>query len=68
VAFQKEYIEALLDRTDIVGVILRYLPLKKKGKDYYCRCPFHLERHASFMVSPTKQWRAMKKKVKRGKE
>ncbi|MCF7832357.1 MAG: DNA primase, partial [Candidatus Marinimicrobia bacterium] len=37
---------------DIVG---SYLPLKKKGTNYWARCPFHDEKTASFSVSPSKQ-------------
>jgi DNA primase len=32
------------------------LPLKKSGKDWSSRCPFHDERSASFTVSQTKQF------------
>ncbi|OMP37388.1 hypothetical protein BMR86_23900, partial [Stenotrophomonas sp. KAs 5-3] len=30
------------------------VPLKRQGKEYAARCPFHDERSASFTVSPTK--------------
>lgn len=40
---------------DIVGVISRYLTdLKKRGKNYSARCPFHSERSPSFSVNPDK--------------
>ena len=32
------------------------VPLKRQGKEYAARCPFHDERSASFTVSPTKQF------------
>lgn len=40
---------------DIVGVIRGYLPdLKKTGKNWSARCPFHKEKSASFTVSEGK--------------
>lgn len=40
---------------DIVGVIDKYLPLKKGGKNYFAPCPFHQEKSGSFSVSAEKQ-------------
>lgn len=39
---------------DIVGVISRYVPLKKTGKNWSACCPFHKERSASFTVNAEK--------------
>lgn len=50
------FIDDLLARTDIVEVINARVPLKRQGKEYASRCPFHDERSASFTVSPTKQF------------
>lgn len=50
------FIDDLLARTDIVEVVGARVPLKKQGKEYSARCPFHDERSASFTVSPTKQF------------
>jgi len=50
------FIDDLLARTDIVEVIGTRVPLKRQGKEYAARCPFHDERSASFTVSPTKQF------------
>jgi DNA primase len=50
------FIDELLARTDIVEVVGLRVPLKKQGKEYSARCPFHDERSASFTVSPTKQF------------
>ncbi len=50
------FIDDLLARTDIVEVVGSRVPLKRQGKEYSARCPFHDERSASFTVSPTKQF------------
>ncbi|TDG11635.1 DNA primase [Seongchinamella unica] len=50
------FIDDLLDRVDIVDVIDRRVKLKKTGKNYSARCPFHEEKTPSFSVSPDKQF------------
>src|SRR3954465_5712210 len=50
------FIDDLLARTDIVEVVGTRVPLKRQGKEYAARGPFHAERSASFTVSPTKQF------------
>ncbi|MDQ3160138.1 MAG: DNA primase, partial [Pseudomonadota bacterium] len=50
------FIDDLLARTDIVEVVGTRVPLKRQGKEYAARCPFHDERSASFTVSPSKQF------------
>ena len=50
------FIDDLLARVDIVEVIESRVPLKRAGRDYTARCPFHDERSPSFSVSPNKQF------------
>ncbi len=50
------FIDDLLARVDIVDVIERRVPLKKAGREWTARCPFHDERSPSFYVSPVKQF------------
>jgi len=50
------FLNDLLDRVDIVEVIDRRVKLKKTGKNYSARCPFHEERSPSFSVNPDKQF------------
>ena len=52
----EKFIDDLLARIDIVDVIQERVPLKKSGRDWSARCPFHDERSASFTVSPAKQF------------
>jgi DNA primase len=51
-----EFIDELLARADIVEIIDSRVPLKKAGREYKGRCPFHDEKTASFTVSPAKQF------------
>jgi DNA primase len=50
------FLDELLSRTDIVEVIEQRVPLKRAGREYQARCPFHDERSPSFTVSPNKQF------------
>ena len=50
------FLDDLLDRLDIVEVIDRRVKLKKTGKNYSARCPFHDEKTPSFSVNPDKQF------------
>ncbi len=52
----EQFIDDLLARIDIVEVIEQRVPLKKAGRDWTARCPFHDERSPSFTVSPAKQF------------
>ena len=48
-------IEDVLMANDVVDVVSSYIPLKKKGRNYFGLCPFHNEKTPSFSVSPEKQ-------------
>lgn len=48
------FIDRLRQGADLVGVISEYIPLKKKGKNYWGCCPFHNEKTPSFSVTPDK--------------
>ncbi|MGV6807879.1 MAG: DNA primase [bacterium] len=52
----QNFIDDLLDRSDIVEVVGSRVPLKKSGKNYSACCPFHDEKTPSFTVSPDKQF------------
>ena len=38
-----ELVEEIKDRTDIVNLVESYVPLTKKGRNFWGLCPFHLE-------------------------
>jgi DNA primase len=52
----QQFIDELLDRVDIVDVVDARVKLRKAGKDYSARCPFHDEKSPSFTVIPDKQF------------
>ncbi|MCC6594767.1 MAG: DNA primase [Xanthomonadales bacterium] len=52
----ESFIDELLQRADIVDVISARVQLKRTGKEYQARCPFHDERTPSFTVVPQKQF------------
>lgn len=54
--FPEEFRQELLNKTDIVDVVSRYVDLKKKGGKYWGCCPFHNEKTASFNVDVNKQF------------
>ena len=49
------FIETLNDRVNIVDVISARVPLKKSGREYHGKCPFHDDSSPSFSVNPDKQ-------------
>jgi len=51
----KDFINDLSTRVDIVEIINKRVNLKKAGKDYKACCPFHNEKTPSFTVAPDKQ-------------
>jgi len=52
----QQFIDDLLDRTDIIEIIDGRVALRKSGQNYSGLCPFHNEKSPSFTVSQTKQF------------
>ena len=49
------FIETLNDRLNLVDVVSSRVTVKKTGKEYSGRCPFHDDSSPSFSVNPDKQ-------------
>jgi DNA primase len=45
-------VQQIKDRVNIVEIIGQYVQLKRAGRNFSGKCPFHKERTPSFMVSP----------------
>lgn len=54
-AFDRRFVEELIERSDIVDIVGSYVPLTGKGGSYWGCCPFHNEKTPSFHVIPDKQ-------------
>ncbi|OSM07079.1 DNA primase [Magnetofaba australis] len=52
--FDDNFLLALRERVDLVAVIERVTPLKKRGANWLGLCPFHQEKSPSFNVRPDK--------------
>jgi len=53
----KEFLELVLQRTDLVSLVDARVPFRKKtGSNFFACCPFHSEKTASFSVSQAKQF------------
>lgn len=50
----QDFIDQVVERSNLVEVIGAELELKKKSRDYQGLCPFHNEKTPSFSVSPHK--------------
>lgn len=42
-------------KVNIVDIIAEYLPIERKGKNYFAICPFHDDHNPSMSISPEKQ-------------
>ena len=52
---REEEINQIRAKADIVDVIGRYVPLTRKGKNYWCTCPFHDDHSPSMSIAADKQ-------------
>ena len=51
----ENFVQEVLDRTNIEELVGRYVTLKKTGSNLVGLCPFHSEKTPSFTVSPDKK-------------
>ena len=51
----RDWLDELLSKTDLVHIVSKYVSLTKKGNSYWACCPFHHEKTPSFQINPNKQ-------------
>ncbi len=51
-----EYLQQLKNKNDLVEVVSSYVPLERKGGNWWGRCPFHHEKTPSFTVNAEGQF------------
>ncbi len=51
----RDFVDQVVARSDLIGILEEYLSLRKAGRDYWAKCPFHQEKTASFHASREKQ-------------
>lgn len=49
-----EILHRVNEETDLVALVSEFLPLEKRGKNYFGLCPFHNDNNPSFSVTPEK--------------
>lgn len=52
----KDWLDKLISSHNIITVVSRYVPLNRKGHNYWGRCPFHHEKTPSFAVDEDRQF------------
>ena len=53
--FSQEDIQRVREANDLVEVVGERVPLKQRGRDFWCCCPFHQEKTPSCKVDPNSQ-------------
>ena len=53
--FSEEWLQELLNKNDVLDVIGAYVPLVRRGNNYWANCPWHHEKNPSFSVNQQKQ-------------
>lgn len=51
----EQEISAIRNKADIVDIIGKYVPLTRKGRNYWCTCPFHDDHSPSMSITQDKQ-------------
>ena len=51
----EEKISEIRRSVNIVDIISEYIPVEKKGRNYFAVCPFHDDHNPSMSISPEKQ-------------
>ena len=50
-----EDVNRVREASDVVSLFSEYVPLKQRGRDFWCCCPFHQEKSPSCKIDPSTQ-------------
>ncbi|WP_051616761.1 DNA primase [Mycoplasmopsis sturni] len=53
--YSKETVDLIIGASDIVETISKFIPVQKKGSNFFAICPFHSDTSPSLSISPQKQ-------------
>ena len=53
--YSQEDIQRVREANDLVDVVGERIPLKQRGRDFWCCCPFHQEKTPSCKIDPNTQ-------------
>ena len=51
----QEDIQKVRDASDLVAIVGERTPVRQRGRDFWCCCPFHNEKTPSFKIDPSTQ-------------
>jgi DNA primase len=51
----QEDIERVREASDLVAIVGERIPLRQRGREFWCCCPFHNEKTPSFKIDPDRQ-------------
>lgn len=54
VQYDEDMIQEISDNVDLLEYVEESIDLKKKGKDYFGKCPLHMDKTPSFSITPGK--------------
>ena len=54
-SISQEDIQKVREASDLVAIVGERTPLRQRGRDFWCCCPFHNEKTPSFKIDPSTQ-------------
>ena len=52
--YDDDFLEQINEEVDLLEYVENYIPLKKRGSDYFGHCPLHIDKTPSFSITPEK--------------
>ena len=54
--FDTAFLDKVRQTNDIVSTISNYVQVTRKGRNFWCNCPFHHEKTPSLCINDTPDW------------